>query len=253
MAVERHDTHTPTLAEMGLTRDESSRYQQLAAMPAEHFETAVFSFAHHVLRLVNQLAAHSYGLGRMFAGAACVTLGRIRPRVSALHPGEHPFLGPNRMPRLQLRASHGQLRLGQLAPRQVMVARHAPHVLRLVNQLAAHSYGLGCVVAGGAVVLLWRIRHSCPACLVVLRSQHAFLRPDRMPRLQLRAGHGQLRLGQLAPRQVMVARHAPHVLRLVNQLAADADGLGRVVAGAAIVNRCGRIRHNLSAALAARL
>lgn len=26
---------------MGLTRDESSRYQQLAAMPAEHFETAV--------------------------------------------------------------------------------------------------------------------------------------------------------------------------------------------------------------------
>ena len=31
----------PTLNDMGLTRDESSRYQQLAAMPAEHFETAV--------------------------------------------------------------------------------------------------------------------------------------------------------------------------------------------------------------------
>lgn len=31
----------PTLADMGLTRDESSRYQQLAAMPADHFETAV--------------------------------------------------------------------------------------------------------------------------------------------------------------------------------------------------------------------
>lgn len=31
----------PTLSDMGLTRDESSRYQQLAAMPAEHFETAV--------------------------------------------------------------------------------------------------------------------------------------------------------------------------------------------------------------------
>lgn len=30
-----------TLADMGLTRDESSRYQQLAAMPADHFETAV--------------------------------------------------------------------------------------------------------------------------------------------------------------------------------------------------------------------
>jgi hypothetical protein len=31
----------PTLSDMGLTKDESSRYQQLAAMPAEHFETAV--------------------------------------------------------------------------------------------------------------------------------------------------------------------------------------------------------------------
>jgi hypothetical protein len=30
-----------TLSEMGLTRDESSRYQQLAAMPEDHFETAV--------------------------------------------------------------------------------------------------------------------------------------------------------------------------------------------------------------------
>lgn len=30
-----------TLAQMGLTKDESSRYQQLAAMPADHFETAV--------------------------------------------------------------------------------------------------------------------------------------------------------------------------------------------------------------------
>ncbi len=34
-------SHRPTLADMGLTKDESSRYQQLAAMPAEHFETAV--------------------------------------------------------------------------------------------------------------------------------------------------------------------------------------------------------------------
>jgi hypothetical protein len=31
----------PTLNDMGLTRDESSRYQQLAAMPDDHFETAV--------------------------------------------------------------------------------------------------------------------------------------------------------------------------------------------------------------------
>ena len=30
-----------TLSDMGLTRDESSRYQQLAAMPDDHFETAV--------------------------------------------------------------------------------------------------------------------------------------------------------------------------------------------------------------------
>lgn len=34
-------TTGPTLAQMGLTKDESSRYQQLAAMPADHFETAV--------------------------------------------------------------------------------------------------------------------------------------------------------------------------------------------------------------------
>lgn len=34
--VERCDSReTPTLSDMGLTRDESSRYQQLAAMPAE--------------------------------------------------------------------------------------------------------------------------------------------------------------------------------------------------------------------------
>lgn len=32
---------SPTLRDMGLTYDESSRYQQLAAMPADHFETAV--------------------------------------------------------------------------------------------------------------------------------------------------------------------------------------------------------------------
>lgn len=31
----------PTLADMGLSKDESSRYQQLAAMPDDHFETAV--------------------------------------------------------------------------------------------------------------------------------------------------------------------------------------------------------------------
>lgn len=41
-AVERCDHRkTPTLADMGLSKDESSRYQQLAAMPADHFETAV--------------------------------------------------------------------------------------------------------------------------------------------------------------------------------------------------------------------
>lgn len=34
-------TASPTLADMGLTKDESSRYQQLAAMPSEHFEAAV--------------------------------------------------------------------------------------------------------------------------------------------------------------------------------------------------------------------
>lgn len=34
MAVERRDTRSVTLAEMGLTRDESSRYQQIASMSA---------------------------------------------------------------------------------------------------------------------------------------------------------------------------------------------------------------------------
>lgn len=34
-------SHPQTLSEMGLTKDESSRYQQLAAMPDDHFETAV--------------------------------------------------------------------------------------------------------------------------------------------------------------------------------------------------------------------
>lgn len=41
IAVERYDRNAPTLADMGITKDQSSRYQQLAAMPAEHFETAV--------------------------------------------------------------------------------------------------------------------------------------------------------------------------------------------------------------------
>jgi hypothetical protein len=40
--VERCDRReTPTLADMGLSKSESSRYQQLAAMPPEHFETDV--------------------------------------------------------------------------------------------------------------------------------------------------------------------------------------------------------------------
>lgn len=35
------DDRTPTLAEIGISKDLSSRSQQLAAMPAEHFETAI--------------------------------------------------------------------------------------------------------------------------------------------------------------------------------------------------------------------
>ena len=57
----------PTLADMGLTRDESSRYQRLAAMPAEHFETAVESAkaaagevtSAHMLRLAAELRTTS--------------------------------------------------------------------------------------------------------------------------------------------------------------------------------------------------
>lgn len=41
--IESHDAtqRPPTLSDLGITRDQSSRYQKLAAMPAEHFETAV--------------------------------------------------------------------------------------------------------------------------------------------------------------------------------------------------------------------
>jgi hypothetical protein len=40
-AIPASERTPPTLAEIGLTHNESSRYQQLAAMPSEHFETAV--------------------------------------------------------------------------------------------------------------------------------------------------------------------------------------------------------------------
>jgi hypothetical protein len=40
--IESHDaTQQPTLSDLGITRDQSSRYQKLAAMPSEHFESAV--------------------------------------------------------------------------------------------------------------------------------------------------------------------------------------------------------------------
>lgn len=59
-----HDaTHTATLRDLGITRDQSSRYQKLAAMPAEHFETAVETAkatagavtSAHMLRLADEL------------------------------------------------------------------------------------------------------------------------------------------------------------------------------------------------------
>jgi hypothetical protein len=37
----RKESSAATLSQIGITKDQSSRYQQLAAMPAEHFETAV--------------------------------------------------------------------------------------------------------------------------------------------------------------------------------------------------------------------
>jgi len=39
--VRSHESTTPILSDMGITKDQSSRYQQLAAMPDDHFETAV--------------------------------------------------------------------------------------------------------------------------------------------------------------------------------------------------------------------
>lgn len=56
---------TPSLRDLGLTRDQSSRYQKLAAMPADHFETAVETAkatagavtSAHMLRLADELQA----------------------------------------------------------------------------------------------------------------------------------------------------------------------------------------------------
>ena len=41
IAVASFDRNPPTLAEMGITKDQSSRYQSLASMSDEHFEAAV--------------------------------------------------------------------------------------------------------------------------------------------------------------------------------------------------------------------
>lgn len=47
-----HTSHAPTLAEIGVTKEQSSHWQQLASMKDEHFEAAVASsrrpFAHSI-------------------------------------------------------------------------------------------------------------------------------------------------------------------------------------------------------------
>lgn len=58
-----HDATVTKLRDLGITRDQSSRYQKLAAMPAEHFETAVETAkatagavtSAHMLRLADEL------------------------------------------------------------------------------------------------------------------------------------------------------------------------------------------------------
>lgn len=58
---------TPTLSDLGITRSQSSRYQALAAMPEEHFETAVATVKEmagevttaHMLRVAEALKKHS--------------------------------------------------------------------------------------------------------------------------------------------------------------------------------------------------
>jgi len=61
-----HDgTPPPSLRDLGITRNQSSRYQKLAAMPDEHFETAVETAkatagavtSAHMLRLADELQA----------------------------------------------------------------------------------------------------------------------------------------------------------------------------------------------------
>lgn len=60
-----HDATVTKLSDLGITRDQSSRYQKLAAMPAEHFETAVETAkatagavtSAHMMRLADELQA----------------------------------------------------------------------------------------------------------------------------------------------------------------------------------------------------
>lgn len=68
----KHATGSPpTLADIGLTRNESSRYQQLAAMPAEHFETAVATAKETAGQVTTAF---------MLREAATLKAGKARPR-----------------------------------------------------------------------------------------------------------------------------------------------------------------------------
>ena len=83
----------PTLADMGLTRDESSRYQQLAAMPAEHFETAVATAkatAGEVMRAARRLAGPNPILDS--ASGALLQIEQCAPLLpTAQEPGGHAW------------------------------------------------------------------------------------------------------------------------------------------------------------------
>lgn len=61
-----NDTTRVTLSDIGLTRDESSRYQKLAAMPEEYFETAIATAGTNLVNgaeLLTRAGLHEGGAG----------------------------------------------------------------------------------------------------------------------------------------------------------------------------------------------
>lgn len=70
--VSRDISSTATLPDFGLTRDQSSRYQKLAAMPEEHFETAIATAKATVGEFSDLVTCSAY----LTKGGVCFEAGR---------------------------------------------------------------------------------------------------------------------------------------------------------------------------------